>query len=59
MASVTPLSLPGGLASITTSGMPLTNSTTSGLIFGTRPGVATGNCDTARKSLTEGSSQSM
>ena len=54
MASVMPLSLPGGLASITTSGTPLTNSTTSGRMFGARPGVAKGNCDTARKSFAEG-----
>ena len=53
MASVMPLSLPGGLASITTNGTPLTNSVTSGRMFGARPGVVTGNCDTARKSLAE------
>ena len=41
MASVMPLSLPGGLASITTSGTPLTNSVTSGRMFGARPAVAT------------------
>jgi len=54
-----PLSLPGGFASITTSGTPFTNSVTSGRMFGARPGVATVNCDTARKSLADGSSQSM
>ena len=58
MASVMPLSWPGGLASITTSGIPLTKSVTSGRMFGARPGVATVNCDTARKSLASQSSQS-
>ena len=59
MASVMPLSWPGDLASITTSGIPLTNNVTSGRMFGARPGVATANCDTARKSLASQSSQSM
>ena len=59
MASVIPLSLPGGFASITASGIPFTNSTTSGRMFGARPGVATVNCDTARKSFADHFRQSM
>ena len=59
MASVIALSLPGGFASITTNGMPFTNNVTSGRMSFACPGVATRNCDTARKSFADQLSQSM
>ena len=59
MESEIPLAGPGGLASITTNGMPLTNRVTSGRMFGAWPGVATRNCEIAKKSLALQLSQSI